>query len=212
MITSFIYITGAFLFYATAWLCLPKPRRRWLPLACLAVIWPLALLLLPVLLWLCRAVRPQNARPKALLVCSSGGHLLQMHGLLAPLFSSYDRVWVSFKKADAQSLLKDEPVIWAYSPTNRNIPNLLRNLFLSVAVMLRERPSVIISTGAGVAIPFYVVGWLLGIKTIYLESFARKTGLSLTGRGIYYVADHFVVQSEQLAKRYARALYMGTAY
>lgn len=155
-----------------------------------------------------------NKKPKVLLVCSAGGHLLQMHSLIAPLWSKYDRHWVCLEKADAKSLLKNEPVTWAFGPTNRNIPNLIRNFFLCLRVLWRERPTIIVSTGAGLAIPFFVIGRVLGMKTVYIESFARKHNLSLTGKGMYHTpaAKHFIVQSESLAAQYPHAVYRGTIY
>jgi len=42
-----------------------------------------------------------------LLVCSSGGHLLQLHELRAA-WEPFPRAWVTFDKSDARSLLRDE--------------------------------------------------------------------------------------------------------
>ena len=75
--------------------------------------------------------RGHEARP-LLIVCSTGGHLLQMQEL-REAWEPFERVWVTFDKSDSRSLLRDERVLHAYGPTNRNIPNLLRNLRLAVA-------------------------------------------------------------------------------
>ena len=149
---------------------------------------------------------------KIMLVCSSGGHLLQLWSLSKPLWQNYDRVWVSFKKSDAESLLKQEKIYWGHYPTNRNLKNLARNLVLAWKILRVERPDCVISTGAGIAVPFLVLGKLLGAKSIYIESFARKSNISLTGRLVYYFVDNFFVQSEQLAERYNKAVYKGTIY
>ena len=76
---------------------------------------------------------------KLLLVCSSGGHLLLLHQL-RPWWERHDRSWVTFDKTDARSLLDGERLDWAHHPTQRNIPNLLRNLRLAWRVLRRERP------------------------------------------------------------------------
>lgn len=152
------------------------------------------------------------AKPKVLLVCSSGGHLLQLWSLLAPLWSRYDRAWVCFDKADARSLLSGERVTWAHSPTNRNIPNLVRNAFLARRVLLSEWPDVVVSSGAGVGVPFLAMARLMGIETLYIESFARRRNLSLSGRLLYPVVRHFVVQSEALLPLAPRASFRGTVY
>ena len=100
--------------------------------------------------------RGHEARP-LLIVCSTGGHLLQMQEL-REAWEPFERVWVTFDKSDSRSLLRDERVVHAFGPTNRNIPNLLRNLRLALRVLRRERPSAILTTGAGVAVPFAWIG------------------------------------------------------
>jgi beta-1,4-N-acetylglucosaminyltransferase len=138
-----------------------------------------------------------GARP-VLIVCSSGGHLLQMHSL-REAWEPYARVWVTFDKSDARSLLREERVVHAYGPTNRNIPNLLRNIRLAWTVLRRERPSAILTTGAGVAVPFAWVGKLLRIPTVYVESVTRIEGLSLSARMIAPVATRLYAQWPELA-------------
>ena len=101
---------------------------------------------------------PESAR-RVLLVCSTGGHLAQMYRL-RPWWDRHERVWVTFRRPDAQSLLAGEQTIWAYEPTTRNLRNLVRNTFLTIQVLRRVRPEVIVSNGAGVAVPFFVLGRL----------------------------------------------------
>lgn len=149
---------------------------------------------------------------KLLLVCSSGGHFLQMYSLLAPLWSNYDRFWVSFEKSDTSSMLKGEKAYWGYFPTNRNIPNLFRNAFLAYKILRKERPDVVISTGAGISVPFLLLARLFGARAIYIESFARKHNLSLTGKIVYFFVDNFFVQAEVLSQHYKKAVYKGTIY
>ena len=142
--------------------------------------------------------RGQDARP-LLIVCSTGGHLLQMQEL-HEAWEPFERVWVTFDKSDSRSLLRDERVVHAFGPTNRNVPNLLRNLRLAFSVLRRERPSAILTTGAGVAVPFAWIGKLLGIPTIYVESVTRIEGLSLSGRMIAPVAKQLYAQWPELAE------------
>ena len=155
----------------------------------------------------------REGRP-LLIVCSSGGHLLQMlemHDAWEP----FERLWVTFDKSDARSLLCDERVIHAFGPTNRSIPNLLRNLRLAVRLLRDERPSVILTTGAGVAVPFAWIGRLMGIRTIYVESVTRIDELSLSARLIAPVATQVFAQWPELAEpsagriRFAGNLFAG---
>lgn len=134
-----------------------------------------------------------------LIVCSTGGHLLQMHEL-HEAWEPFERVWVTFDKSDSRSLLRDERVVHAYGPTNRSIKNLLRNLRLALKLLRAERPCAILTTGAGVAVPFAWIGKLLGIPTIYVESVTRIEGLSLSGRLIAPVAEQLYAQWPELAE------------
>jgi beta-1,4-N-acetylglucosaminyltransferase len=137
-----------------------------------------------------------STRP-LMIVCSSGGHLLQMLEL-HEAWSEFERVWVTFDKSDTRSLLAGERVIHAHGPTNRSIPNLLRNLRLARRVLRSERPAAILTTGAGVAVPFAWIARLRGIPTVYVESLTRIDRLSLSGRLIAPVAIRVYAQWPEL--------------
>lgn len=143
-----------------------------------------------------------------LLVCSSGGHLLQMTELRSA-WAGLPHVWVTFDKADARSLLCGEEVVFAHGPTNRNLRNLMRNLGLARRLIRRLRPSVIVSTGAGVAVPFAWLGWLSRVPVVYVESLTRIDALSLSGRMIAPVADRLYVQWPELRATVPRARFAG---
>jgi beta-1,4-N-acetylglucosaminyltransferase len=146
-----------------------------------------------------------------LLVCSSGGHLLQLHEL-RPAWEPFARTWVTFDKSDARSMLRDERVIHAFGPTNRSVPNLLRNLRLAWSVIRRERPEAMLTTGAGVAVPFAWVAKLHGIPVVYVESFTRIERLSLSGRMIAPVATRLYGQWPELAQQAPRVRFAGNLF
>jgi len=146
-----------------------------------------------------------------LLVASSGGHLLQLLQL-ADLWPRERRHWVSFRKSDAVSLLAGERVTWAHHPTNRNVPNLIRNFALALPLLRRGDVAAIVTTGAGVAVPFALAGRLLGVNVVYVESMARITAPSLTGRLVYPFADTFIVQWPSLLRFFKRARCLGTVF
>lgn len=145
---------------------------------------------------------------KVCLVCSSGGHFYELY-CLRGAWSTHERFWVTFLGQDTRYILRDEKVYTAYSPTNRSLKNLIRNLFLAWRVLVKERPRVLVSTGAGVCVPFFFLAPLWGIKTVYIESLARIEELSLTGRLVYRFVDEFIVQWPELAERYGKAKYEG---
>ena len=104
-----------------------------------------------------------EGRLDVLLVCSAGGHLLQLY-LLREAWAGRSRVWVTHDKDDARSLLAGEEVVYAYGPTTRNVPNLVRNLVLAARLLRRTRPRVVVSTGAAVAVPFVWLARLFGAR------------------------------------------------
>lgn len=140
---------------------------------------------------------------------SSGGHLAHLMRL-RDWWSRHERAWVTFDTADALHLLAGEhDVTWAYRPTTRNIPNLLRNTVQSVGVLRAFRPTVIISTGAGVALPYFVLGRLLGVRTVYIEVFDRIETATMTGRLVRPFTDCMFVQWEEQLALYDDALLLG---
>jgi hypothetical protein len=143
------------------------------------------------------------------LVCSSGGHLAQLWRLKA-WFEPHERFWVTFDTRDAVSLLGGERVTWAHHPTTRHLGNALRNLRLSWRVIRSERPDVIVSDGAGVAFPFFVVAKLHRVKTVYVEVYDRIDSRTLTGRLCYPFTDLFCVQWEEQRALYPKAELIGT--
>ena len=134
-----------------------------------------------------------RAKPKVLLVCSPGGHLFQML-CLEEAWRDLDRTWVTLEAPDAEYLLEYERVELGRGPTNRSIRALIANLRVAWRVVRRERPDAILSTGAALALPFFLVGKLFGARLVYVESLTRTEGLSLTGRLVYPFADVCFVQ------------------
>ena len=116
-----------------------------------------------------------------LLVSTQGGHLAHLLAL-REWWEGCDRLWVCPSTPDVRDRLVDERVVWSYSPTTRHLPNLARNAVLALRLLRRERPAVLVSAGAGVAVPFFVGAWLLGIPTVFIEVYDRVDTATLTGR------------------------------
>ena len=157
---------------------------------------------------------PPSGRGRALrvlLVCSSGGHLSQLLPL-RPWWGGHERVWVTFPTLDARSKLADERVVWAAHPTTRNIPNLIRNLGIALRQIRRVRPDVVVSTGAGVAVPFVWGARLFGIATVYVEVVDRIDGPTLTGRLCRPVTDLFLVQWQDQLRFYRGSILLGPVW
>lgn len=132
--------------------------------------------------------------------------------MLKSFWQDKDRFWVTFDKEDARSLLKDEKMYPCYYPSNRSIKALIINAYRAFKILGKERPDLIISCGAAVAVPFFYVGKLFGAKLIYIEVYDRIDSSSLTGKLVYPVADRFIVQWEELKKVYKKAVYLGSIF
>ena len=153
----------------------------------------------------------QKKEIKVCLVGSSGGHLAHLY-MLKPFWENKKRFWVTFDKEDARSLLNGEKVYPCYYPTNRNIKNLIRNTVVAWKVLHKEKPDLIISSGAAVSVPFFYLGKLFGSKLIYIEVFDRIDKPTLSGRLVYPIVDKFIVQWEEQKEVYKKAINLGSIF
>ena len=90
----------------------------------------------------------------------------------------------------------------------RNIgtnPLVMAQAFLAMLrILLREKPKLIVSTGAEIAIPAFYLARILRIKTIFIESWTRVDRPTGTGKIVYPVSDVFLVQWERLLSKYGK--------
>ena len=93
----------------------------------------------------------------------------------------------------------------------KNPIEFLKNLVRVFRIFRKERPDLIVSTGAEIAIPVVLVGKLFRARVLYIECGAQVTRPSVTGRVLYWLADEFYVQWPELLKMYGpRARYSGS--
>lgn len=146
-------------------------------------------------------------RLDVVLVSSSGGHLSHLLRL-RPWWSRHARRWVTFDTPDAREALAGEHVTWAYHPTNRHLPNLARNLVQALR-LVREPADVVISAGAGVALPWLAVGAAMGAATVFVEVSDRVARPSLTGRLVAPFVDVLALQVDAQRDAYGRGVVLG---
>ena len=101
---------------------------------------------------------------------------------------------------------------FAHHPTTRHLGNLLRNLRVAWRVLRRERPDVIVSTGAGVALPFFLLGRLFGRLCVFVEVYDRVESRTLTGRLCRPLADAFCLQWDRQREVYGHGIVVGPLY
>lgn len=151
---------------------------------------------------------------KKLKICfvgSSGGHLMHLY-MLKPFWKSKDRFWVTFDKEDARSLLEGEKMYPCYYPSNRSLKALIINSWIAIKILFKEKPNLIISSGAAPAIPFFYFGKLFKAKTIYIEVFDRIDNPTLSGKLCYPVTDKFIVEWDEMKKVYPKAINLGSVF
>ena len=153
----------------------------------------------------------ENERLKICLVGSSGGHLTHLY-MLKPFWEKHARFWVTFDKEDARSLLEGEKIYPAYYPSNRSFKALVINTWRALKILPKERPDLVISSGAAPAVPFFWIGKLFGAKTIYIEVFDRIDAPTIAGKMCYPVTDKFIVEWDEMKKVYSKAINLGSIF
>ena len=127
---------------------------------------------------------------------------------LKPAWEDFEVSWATLPGSDVEHILAGEQVDVGHGPTNRHLVNLLRNLLLAPRVLRKRRPDAILSTGAGLAVPFFLTGRLMGARLVYVESLTRTEGLSLSGRLVAPLAHEVFVQWPGALR--GRARYVGS--
>lgn len=156
---------------------------------------------------------PRRRPIRICLAGSGGGHVRQLLDL-QPLWSQHDYFFVTEDTALGQTLTQAHRAYlvphfaWGQARLGapfRMIAAAARSFMISAATMLKERPAIIISTGAGAV--FFAVVWakILGARVVIIESFARFEGPSLFGRLAGPLADDLIVQSPKLKAAHPRA-------
>lgn len=133
--------------------------------------------------------------------------------------------FLSSKKDASDSPEADEPSDYVVEriPRSRElhqswlttVPTTFYAILASAPILLRHSPDVIICNGPGTCVPIVLMAFLLAVlgvkrtRVVFVESFCRVETLSISGRLLYHLADHFVVQWPQLTNKYPRAKYHG---
>jgi UDP-N-acetylglucosamine:LPS N-acetylglucosamine transferase len=151
-------------------------------------------------------------KKKICFISSSGGHFEQLM-MLTPLINKYDSYVVT---ENTNYKLDIKTRIYKFNQINRKdrfLPfELVKNAFNSLKVFLKERPSVVITTGVLFAIPTCLICKFFGAKLIYIESFAKIDSPTKTGKFLYKYSDLFIVQWEDLLTFYPNAIFLGGIY
>lgn len=143
---------------------------------------------------------------KICVVSSCGGHLTEVRCLL-PVYGSLPHFYVLNDKALLPPDMAGRTYFIAHSERDWK---LFLNFWEAFTILRKERPDVILSTGAGPVVPFAILGRLLfGTRVVFVETITRVNRPSLTGRIMYRLAHRFFYQWESLARYYRKGTYGG---
>ena len=134
--------------------------------------------------------------------------------MLRPLMDKYESFIVTEK---TNYLVSNNDYKFYYlKQVNRHefrfIYYMIYNILITMKIFLKEKPDIIISTGALATIPMCIVAKLFRKKIVFIESFAKVNSPTLTGKLLYKFADKFFVQWESMKEFYPNAIYKGGIY
>lgn len=155
----------------------------------------------------------KDKNKKICFAASSGGHYEQLM-MLKPLMEKYDS-FVITEKTVYSAKAKGEKTYYMNQVNRREkdfIWQMIVNTGKSIDIYRKEKPDVVICTGVLAMIPICLIAKLMGKKLIYIESFAKVTSPTETGKLLYKVADQFYVQWKPMLKFYPKAIYLGGIY
>lgn len=150
---------------------------------------------------------------KICFAASSGGHFEQIL-MLKPLMEKYDSFLVT-EKTTYNAAVPGIKMYYLQQVNRKEITFpfiMMVNIFRSVIIFFKERPDVIITTGVLAIIPLCLIAKVFKKDLIYIESFAKVTSPTETGKLMYRFADQFYVQWPQMKEIYPKAIYRGGIY
>lgn len=154
-------------------------------------------------------------KKKILIVLGSGGHTTQMLKLLELLGDRYDYEYVindndsvSSKKINGKIYKILNPRLFGNSKFMQMLKSVV-GFFQSIKIYWNSKLYAVISAGPGLSFPLFVCAKMLGIKTIFIESWSRVNTQSMAGKLCYKFSDLFFVQWPELKEKYPQAIYAG---
>ena len=148
------------------------------------------------------------AKLRICLAASAGGHMSQLLKL-AESWAEHEAVYVTTTEV-MRTRLEELGRVYVVGECNREHPlAVFRVLMRCLKVVLKERPDVVISTGAAAGCMMCFLSKLLGAKVVWLDSITNVERISLSGRMVRCIADLFLVQWPELAEKYKGVEYVG---
>lgn len=159
-------------------------------------------------------MKKKSKNIKICFAASTGGHFEQLM-MLKPMMEKYDSFIITEKTKYSVSK-NNKYKTYCMRQVNRKeltFPiNMIINFFKALYIFIKEKPDYMITTGVLAMIPMALIVKLFGKKLIYIESFAKISSPTQTGKFLYKKADRFYVQWEKMLEFYPNAIYKGGIY
>jgi UDP-N-acetylglucosamine:LPS N-acetylglucosamine transferase len=146
---------------------------------------------------------------KICIVASAGGHLTELLSL-EEVWEEKDHFLITTEHFITQSFEKNFKS-YIVSWSNRNHLLLFFKMMIQcVKIIIKERPTIILSTGAAVGCVTCLIGKLLGTKIIWIDTLCYIEKVSLSGKIIRPFSDLFLVQWPDLEDKKKGIQYLGS--
>lgn len=140
------------------------------------------------------------------IISSCGGHLTEIRALKA-VYEQYEHFYVLNDSALLPPDMEGKTYFITHSERDWKF---FLNLWEAFRILRRERPDVLLSTGAGPAVPFALIGrYLFRCRVVFVETITRVMAPSVTGRIMYRLAHDFFYQWPSLARYFPGGTYGG---
>jgi UDP-N-acetylglucosamine--N-acetylmuramyl-(pentapeptide) pyrophosphoryl-undecaprenol N-acetylglucosamine transferase len=143
--------------------------------------------------------------PTVMLAASPGGHLDLLRSARGA-FAGTHCVWVTSPGPGVQPLREAGDVVEVVPLVGRSPVRTMRNAARSLRALRRHRPRLIVTSGASPALPVAVLGRLLRVPVVFVETMARVDTPSESGRVLSRLADEVAVQWPTMTAVYPGAL------
>lgn len=150
---------------------------------------------------------------KICFAASSGGHFEQLM-MLKPLMEKYDSFIIT-ENTDYEVTAGTNKIYYVDQINRKELlfgVKLIWNILISLRIFFKDRPDIVICTGVLAMLPICRIAKFFNKKLIYIESFAKVTSATMSGKYLYKYADQFYVQWESMKEIFPDAKYLGGIY
>ena len=138
-------------------------------------------------------------KPRLLALASGGGHWVQLQRL-RPAFEGFETVYVSMFESYAEQVAGSRYYI-VPDASRFDVKSFLPVFWRAVKILAKERPRAIVTTGSAPMLSFILLGRLLGMRTLWIDSIANSERMSTSGRMAKKLAHRVVSQWPEVAAK-----------